>query len=73
MGFSTCKKEKCGCQDTSNIDCENYDPCYGKIITGDFFIHHYVGWFIEPKDEKPENCETILSNRAKFNANTEMK
>jgi hypothetical protein len=64
--FSTCKKECC--QDPTNPECENYDPCYGKTITADFFMHQFNGWFVDPKDEKPENCDTIKSNGAKFNA-----
>ena len=67
LTFNSCKKD-CKCQDPSKPECENYDPCYGKIITADFFMHQYDGWFVDPKKEKPENCDTLLSNGAKFNA-----
>jgi hypothetical protein len=68
MFFNSCKKDCPPCQDPTDPKCENYDPCYGKIITADFFMHQFNGWFVDPKDEKPENCDTILSNGAKFNA-----
>lgn len=42
-----CKKK---CYDKSNPDCENYDPCYGKIVTkSQFKIEQYLGeWENEP-------------------------
>ena len=38
LALGSCKKEK-PCQDPSNPDCENYDPCYGKKApSADFII-----------------------------------
>jgi hypothetical protein len=45
----SCKKE---CQDKSNPDCENYDPCYGKAKTSaDFTISEVVSGFANETDE----------------------
>lgn len=55
-----CKDEKKPCQDPTNINCENYDPCYGKIVTADFTIRQWNGWYIDPKAMQPEDCDTIL-------------
>lgn len=41
--FSCCKDDK-KCQDPSKIECENYDPCFGKkAISADFKIGELVG------------------------------
>jgi hypothetical protein len=45
--FSCCKDEP-KCQDPTKIECENYDPCYGKKpISAAFKIEELVGnrWF----------------------------
>ncbi len=34
IAFNSCRKK---CYDASNIDCENYDPCFGKKSINTFF------------------------------------
>ena len=65
--YSSCKKHH-KCNDPSNPDCQNYDPCYGKIITGDFTMNQYTGKFVNPNAQKPEFCDTILLNGVSMNA-----
>lgn len=60
VGGCRCKEEKKPCQDPSNPDCENYDPCYGKRPTADFTMKQWGGWAINPNDSVPEDCDTIL-------------
>lgn len=60
----SCKKE---CQDRSNPDCENYDPCYGKQkLTADFDIYEASGFYTEKWT--PHATDTILPNAAIFMA-----
>ena len=36
LALQSCKEE-CPCDDPTNPNCDNYDPCYGKKpITADF-------------------------------------
>ncbi|MDP2175232.1 MAG: hypothetical protein Q8K70_04905 [Bacteroidota bacterium] len=47
--FSTCKKDCC--QDPTNPECENYDPCYGKTrINSNFRVRPGDRGFKPPED-----------------------
>jgi hypothetical protein len=38
--MNACKDDCIPCEDPTNPDCSNYDPCYGKHrVTADFFIY----------------------------------
>lgn len=63
--INSCKRK---CYDKANPDCEDYDPCYGKIVSGDFTINQYSSWPVDPRSPLPEYCDTILSNGASFKA-----
>jgi hypothetical protein len=69
--LQSCKK--CECQDVSNPDCENYDPCYGKY-TANFGFTYGSQWvtpesffgienYVHDKDSILQN-----NNRIKFTA-----
>ena len=48
MALFSCCKDEPKCQDPTKIECENYDPCYGKKpISAAFKIEELVGnrWF----------------------------
>ena len=45
LTFTSCRHH---CQDPSNPDCENYDPCYAKIApTANFYIYENIIWDID--------------------------
>lgn len=49
--FYACKKQEC-CNDASNPNCENYDPCFGKsTIDTAFLVLLPYGGFPPPSDE----------------------
>ena len=38
--MNACKHDCIPCEDPTNPDCSNYDPCYGKHrVTADFYIY----------------------------------
>ena len=52
--FYACKKHH-HCNDASNPNCENYDPCFGKsTIDTAFLVLLPYGGFPPPSDEKLE-------------------
>lgn len=60
----SCKKE---CQDKSNPDCENYDPCYGKAKTSaDFTISEVVGGRAFETDEVWRNSYVQFTAKQDF-------
>ncbi|MFN7302717.1 MAG: hypothetical protein ACK5U7_14695 [Bacteroidota bacterium] len=66
LGIGSCRKEQC--HDPQNPECENYDPCWGKLKPSANFLmtfHHPWGG---PIDEKylPEYCDTIIGAGATF-------
>ncbi len=64
--IQSCKKKECPCQDPSNPECENYDPCYGKILPNAMFDVNDMcngrEGFI------PEPCDTFTGAKAFFSA-----
>lgn len=39
-----CKKDEVICTDPTNVECSNYDPCYGQTaLTADFTIEENIG------------------------------
>lgn len=56
IGLTTVTLHSCkdDCQDPSNSDCSNYDPCYGKEKTSAYFIVE------ESLGDKWIECDTIV-------------
>ncbi len=62
-----CKDEKKPCQDPTNINCENYDPCYGKKeVYTHFTVLPGTNGFKEPEWCNPQSCDTINGTSAIF-------
>src|SRR5690606_25965868 len=51
LTFQSCKND---CQDLTNSDCSNYDPCYGREKTSAYFIVE------ESLGDKWVECDTIV-------------
>ena len=59
--FSTCRKDCC--QDPTNPECENYDPCYGKReIKINFRVTKAFNGFPGPPPECPYESRDTLYN-----------
>ena len=72
FGTSTwnCKKEKPSCQDPTNPDCENYDPCYGKKTINTFFKVREGDNGFKPPEEWCQliPCDTFNTSSVRFDA-----
>jgi hypothetical protein len=65
--FSCCKDEP-KCQDPTKIECENYDPCYGrKSVSADFVIYESTS-FAYPDSFPRYDTDTIVTDGAIFKA-----
>lgn len=64
-----CKKDCPKCQDPTNPDCENYDPCYNFTPSANFTIRPNPGGQLpRPEDLRVPPCDTIYSSGANFSA-----
>lgn len=67
--LSSCK-ESCPCEDSTNPECDNYDPCFGKREINTQFIMNngYNGW-APPPDwciERMVYSDTFSTTRVRF-------
>jgi len=69
MVLNSCKKE-CPCQDPTNPQCENYDPCYGKKTINTFFKVRPGDNGFKPPEEWCEliPCDTFNVSSVRFDA-----
>ncbi len=64
LSVSQCKPRN-ECNDPTNPECDNYDPCYGvERLSGDFYI--YESSFVYDENWRPYSTDTITSGGAIF-------
>ncbi|HEY1046105.1 MAG TPA: hypothetical protein VGF79_06660, partial [Bacteroidia bacterium] len=65
IGISSCKKR---CYDPKNVECDNYDPCYGKTrINSNFRVRPGDGGFPAPEQWcELMPCDTFNASSVRF-------
>ncbi len=67
IGFIGCKRKDSHCQDYTNINCENYDPCIGKsVVFTKFKVIPGTNGFKDPEWCQPESCDTLTNSSVRF-------
>lgn len=66
-----CDKDDEPCDDRTNPECTNYDPCWNKVVTADFKMRQTSPGFVIPEDLQAEWCDTILGSGVEFLADME--
>jgi hypothetical protein len=65
--LNSCKEDCPSCQDPTNPDCENYDPCFGKTTINSYFmVERGSNGFPPP----PQWCTDIISKSDTFSSTT---
>lgn len=64
--FSACDKDDEPCDDNTNPECPNFDPCWNKVVTADFKMRQTSPGFVVPEDLQAEWCDTILGSGVEF-------
>ncbi len=70
FGLNSCKDNCIPCDDPTNPDCENYDPCYGKKTINSFFKVRPGDRGFPPPEEWCDliPCDTFNASSVRFDA-----